>query len=184
RLRSSADALADPAAAREAADVVIRTLATGTDADVQMRRRTLLRAVSDFDSATIATTHSFCQRMLDGIGFVGDYEPNAQYRDTTADLRAQVSDDLYTARHTGSYPAAVSLREARAVARAAVDDPQAALVPEHADDGSVAAQRVSFAEAARGELVERKRSTGIRDFNDMLVLLRDALADPETGTTA
>lgn len=184
RLRTSADALSDPVVARETDDVVIRTLATGTDAEIGQRRRYLLRAVSDFDSATIATTHSFCQRMLDGIGFVGDYEPNAEYRDTTADLRAQVSDDLYTARHTDSYPAAVSVSDARAVARAAVDDPQAVLVPEHADDGSVAAQRVSFAKAARDELVERKRSTGLRDFNDMLILLRDALADPETGETA
>src|ERR1700730_2264423 len=34
RLRSSADALADPETARESADVVIRTLATGTDTEV------------------------------------------------------------------------------------------------------------------------------------------------------
>lgn len=184
RLRSSADALADPTAAREAVDVVIRTLATGTDAEVEERRRNLLRAVSDFDSATIATTHSFCQRMLDGIGFVGDYEPNAEYRDTIADLRAQVSDDLYTSRHTNSYPAAVSLKDARAVARVAIDDPQAALLPDDAALDSVAAQRVAFAEAARSELVERKRTAGVRDFNDMLTLLRDALVDPESGPTA
>jgi exodeoxyribonuclease V beta subunit len=184
RLRSSADALADPETARESDDVVIRTLATGTDTEVDERRSNLLRAASDFDSATIATTHSFCQRMLDGIGFVGDYEPNAEYRDNTADLQAQVSDDLYTARHTATYPASVSLRDARAVARAAAEDPQAVLVPQGAQGDSVAGQRVSFAEAARSELVSRKRLTGIRDFNDMLVLLRDALADPDSGPAA
>ncbi|MBI3224373.1 MAG: UvrD-helicase domain-containing protein [Mycolicibacterium cosmeticum] len=184
RLRNSADALADPATARASLDVVISTLATGTDAEVDARRRNLLRAVSDFDSATIATTHSFCQRMLDGIGFVGDYEPNAEYRENMADLLKQVSDDLYTIGHTAAFPTSMTLRDAKAVAGAAADDPQATLFPEDADDGSVAAQRLSFAVAARSELLLRKRSAGLRDFNDMLVLLRDALADPHFGATA
>lgn len=184
RFRHSADALADPTAARASDDVVIRALATGTDTEVEERRRNLIRAVSDFDSATIATTHSFCQRMLDGIGFVGDYDPTAEYRDNTADLRKQVSDDLYTARHTASYPPSMSLRDATAVARDAADDPQAALVPAGLSGNSIAAQRVSFAEAARSELVDRKRATSTRDFNDMLTLLRDALVDSDTGPDA
>ena len=184
RLRSSADALVDPVAARESKDVVVSTLATGTDAEVDARRRNLLRAVSDFDSATIATTHSFCQRMLDGIGFVGDYEPNAEYRENIADLLKEVSDDLYTVEHTATYPPSMSLRVAKAVAGAAADDPQATLFPDNADVGSDAAQRLSFAKAARSELLLRKRSAGVRDFNDMLVLLRDALADPHFGSVA
>lgn len=181
RLRSSADALADPMTARQSTDAVISTLATGADAEVEARRRNLLRAVSDFDSATIATTHSFCQRMLDGIGFVGDYEPNAEYRENIADLLKEVADDLYTVEHTATFPPSMTVRDARAVAGVAVDDPQATLYPEEADVGSVAAHRLAHAEAARSELLLRKRRSGLRDFNDMLVLLRDALADPHFG---
>jgi exodeoxyribonuclease V beta subunit len=182
--RRSADALADPGAARDSDDDVIRVLATGTDDDVELRRARLQRAVSDFDAATIATTHSFCQRMLDGIGVAGDYEPHVTYRDTTADLLADVTDDLYAAGYTAAYPPDLALREARAVARVAVNDAQAALVPADAATGSAAAQRVTFAESARATLTARKRASAVRDYNDMLVLLRDALADPVYGEAA
>ena len=184
RFRRSADALADPAAARDSGDDVIRVLATGSDEDVALRRARLQRAVSDFDAATIATTHSFCQRMLDGIGVAGDYEPHVTYRDTTADLLADVTDDLYAAGYTAANPPDLALREAKAVARVAANDAQAALVPADAAVGSAAAQRVTFAASARATLTARKRAGAVRDYNDMLVLLRDALADPVYGDAA
>jgi exodeoxyribonuclease V beta subunit len=160
RFRRSSDALADPVAARCSDDVVIRMMATGSADTVALRRARLQRAVSDFDAATIATTHSFCQRMLDGIGVAGDYEPHVTYRDTSADMLAEVTDDLYTARYTAAYPPDLALWEAKAVAREAADDAQAALVPNDAAAGSMAAQRVMFAESARATLAQRKRARG------------------------
>ena len=59
RFHTCAAALADPAAARAGDDTVIAHLATGSDADIAQRRARLLRALSDFDAATIVTTHSF-----------------------------------------------------------------------------------------------------------------------------
>src|SRR4051794_26750924 len=68
--------LGDPAAARDdERDTVARLLATGTDDEVAQRRHRLRVALSAFDAATIATTHSFCEQMLAGLGTVGDKDP-------------------------------------------------------------------------------------------------------------
>ena len=49
-------------------DEVERLLATGSREEVRLRRERLARALSDFDSATIATTHQFCQIVLRSLG--------------------------------------------------------------------------------------------------------------------
>lgn len=66
-----AAALADPEAARAHGDELIRLVAQADADEVLRRRRRLLTALSDFDAGTIATTHSFCQRMLDELGMAG-----------------------------------------------------------------------------------------------------------------
>ena len=43
------------------------------------RRQRVARALADFDAATIATTHEFCLQMLDGLGVLGDREPQAVF---------------------------------------------------------------------------------------------------------
>src|SRR5690606_26836776 len=75
------------------------------------------------------------------------------------------------------------LNEATGAARAASRDSQARLVPEPRTD-TVAGRRVEFAQAARAEVERRKRRRGIRDFDDLLVLLRDTLAHPVHGPAA
>jgi exodeoxyribonuclease V beta subunit len=163
---------------------VLAHLAAAGDAEVAQRRARLLRALSDFDAATIVTTHSFCQRMLDGVGLAGDYEPGATFQENSADLLGQVSDDRYVADFSNEPTPPMTLRDARAIGTAAADDPQADLVPADAAAESPAAQRVSFATSVRVELTRRKRMLGVRDFDDLVVLLRDALADPEYGPIA
>ena len=44
------------------------------------RRDRLARALADFDAATIATTHGFCQEVLGGLGIAGDVERDARVR--------------------------------------------------------------------------------------------------------
>ena len=183
RLASAARGLNDFAAARSSSDDVLRHLATGTDLEVLERRRRLTVALSDFDAATITTTHSFCQRMLDGLGIAGDREPGAQLVETVDDIVTEVAADLFLrsyAGHTGPAPL-LSPSAATDVAREAVSDRQALLAPADQPLDTEVGQRVALATAARSEVDRRKRVAGIRDFDDLLVLLRDALAHPEHG---
>jgi exodeoxyribonuclease V beta subunit len=186
RLTASARGLADPVAARAGDDALLAHLATGTDAEVALRRRRLVAALSDFDAATITTTHSFCQRMLDGLGIAGDRDLGADVVESLDDLVTEVADDLYLRQWSGheSPLPELSPADARAVAREAVQDRQALLEPADATPGSAAGQRIWLARAAREEVERRKRATGVRDFDDLLVLLRDALADPVHGAAS
>jgi exodeoxyribonuclease V beta subunit len=184
RFRDCAAALADPAAARKSKDETIKQLASANAAEVKKRHQRLVRAMSDFDAATIVTTHSFCQRMLDGVGIAGDYQPDATFCDSVADLIGEVSDDLYVARFSMAQAPPMTVREARTIVTEAADDPHAVLVPNDAPAESPAAERFSFATSAREELTRRKRRRAVRDFNDLLVLLRNALKHPVYGPVA
>jgi exodeoxyribonuclease V beta subunit len=186
RLTAAERALADPAAARAAADVVVRHLATGDDAEVAARRERLRLAVAEFDAATIATTHQFCQRMLAGLGVLGDADPDALFVESVDDLVEEVVDDFYVRKYaaTGADRPAFGRDEALALARAVVGDPQARIEPVDADAGSVAATRRSFAEAVRREVDRRKRAAKLFSYDDMLTRLDAALSDPVRGEAA
>lgn len=183
RLRVCADALTDLAGARRSSDTVIAALARVPDAEVERRRHRLLRALSEFDAATIVTTHSFCQRMLDAIGLAGDYDPDTTFLEDTADLVSETITDLFAAQQD-SHAQTLNLRIARQVAAAAAADVQAVIEPGDADGDSEAAQRVWFSAAVRAEVERRKRLRCVRDFNDLLTLLHEALIDPEFGALA
>ena len=86
--------------------------------------------------------------MLDGVGVAGDYQPDAAFRENVADLLGEVSDDLYVTSFSGEANPPVSVRDARAIATEAANDPQAHLVPADAPAGSPAARRVAFARDA------------------------------------
>ena len=181
RLTSVARGLADTDADRSDDPLVAYLAST----DREGRRMRLVRALSDFDGATIATTHSFCQRMLDGLGIAGERDPGTTLVEAVDDLVDEVVGDLYLQQYAG-YDAPIprlTPATARAVAREAVRDGQARLEPQGAGD-TEAGQRVALATATRVEVERRKRQRGIRDFDDLLVLLRDVLADPERGPAA
>ncbi|MCW2666571.1 MAG: recB, partial [Frankiales bacterium] len=131
RLTQAAHGLADPAAARASGDPLLAHLASADDDVVTDRRRRLLLALSDFDAATITTTHSFCQRMLDGLGMAGNREPGADVVETVDALVDEVADDLYLRGYAGHDSPVPQLTPAvaRQVAREAVRDRQALLVP-------------------------------------------------------
>ncbi|MEU4311929.1 UvrD-helicase domain-containing protein [Nocardia sp. NPDC024068] len=180
RFVAVAAALADPDAARTGSDELIRHLAAAEPAEVNARRARLLAALSDFDAGVIATTHSFCQRMLGELGLAGDLDPGARLVEEADDIIDAVVEDLYLSRYSRT-PAPFTVKQAHRFALAAVRDRQALLAPD-SDEASV--QRVAFAEAVRAETERRKRLAGIRDFDDLLVLLRDILADPRRGPAA
>ncbi|WP_280236665.1 UvrD-helicase domain-containing protein [Nocardia cyriacigeorgica] len=175
-----AAALADPDAARVDTDELVRHLADADADEVWRRRARLLAALSDFDAGAIATTHSFCQRMLDELGLAGEHDQRARLVENVDELVATVADDLYLHRYARTEPP-FPIKEAHTLALAAVRDRQARLAPDTED---LTGERVAFGVAVRAETERRKRLSAVRDFDDLLVLLHDVLTDPEHGPRA
>lgn len=165
-------------------DPLVAYLSAASESEVALRRARLARALSEFDSGTIATTHSFCQRMLDGLGIAGEREPEVTLVEAVEDVTNEVVDDIYLRRYGRSeLGAPIGPADARQVAREAVRDRQAQLVPEPGEE-TEAGHRVLFATEAREEVQRRKRSSGVRDFDDLLSLLHGVLTDPVHGAAA
>ncbi len=173
-------ALADPPAAR-AAGGLTGLLATTDDVELGRRRERLRQALADFDGATIATTHQFCQQVLRSLGVAGDTDTGAELVEQLDDLVVEVVDDLFLARYGDLAKPPFTREVALGVARVATGDPQSLLVAEGAA-GSPAVERRDFAEAVRAELERRKRRRGVLSYDDLLSRLRDALR--ETGSPA
>ncbi len=180
----SAERLLRTPAARDSTDALVRHLAAVDDGEREVRRRRLTRALSQFDAATIATTHGFCQQMLASLGVSGDTDPDAVLVPDTADLVDEVVDDLYLQRYAASAEPVLSVSDARRVAREAVSDPLAALEPDAAPAGSAAAHRYELATAVRSVVEHRKRVRRLHDYDDLVLLLRDALEHPVHGPAA
>ncbi|NCT91019.1 UvrD-helicase domain-containing protein [Cellulomonas sp. APG4] len=170
--------------AHTSADPVIAHLAACDADELGRRRDRLTRALAQFDAATITTTHGFCQQMLTALGVAADVDADAALVPDVSELRDEVVDDLYLRRYAAEPRPALDVEQAREVARAALDDPQAALEPADAEPDTPAWHRVRFAEAVRAEVELRKRTRRVLDYDDLLTLLRDALTDPVTGAAA
>jgi exodeoxyribonuclease V beta subunit len=158
-------------------DPVVRLLAAGDRERIAERRQRLARALAEFDAATIATTHGFCQEVLGGLGVAGDLEPGVQFVDDVDDLVDEVIDDLYVRKFARARdqaaPEAFDRRHAAMIARAAIANPDEPIAP--AAGGSAARTRVSLAGAARTELERRKRRMGLMTYDDLLLRLDRAL---------
>ncbi|GGO90378.1 RecBCD enzyme subunit RecB [Nocardioides phosphati] len=176
-------ALAAPAAVIPGDDELIDLLLDAPPAELALRAGRLRQALADFDVATIATIHQFCQQVLRGLGVAGDSDAGAQLVEDLDDLLVEVVDDLYLRAYAGSaadQPPAFSRKDALALGRAAVVDPRARLEPADAAAGSTPAVRVAFAQAVRAEFERRKRRLGLLGYDDLLGQLADALAVPDS----
>jgi exodeoxyribonuclease V beta subunit len=156
-------------------DEVIALLATGDPGEVAARRERLARAIADFDAATIATTHGFCQEVLGGLGVAGDVEPDTTLIEDPRDLVEEVVDDLYVRRFHRGGMASFDRAQALAIGRVAVANPATPLEPAHAPHESKAAMRVRLAAAVRTELELRKRRLAVMTYDDLLTRLHDTL---------
>ncbi len=170
RLVSAERALAGPLP--EDADEVERLLAS---ADVERRRERLARALADFDAATIATTHGFCQEVLGGLGVAGDIDPGTVLVEDPRDLVAEVVDDLYIRRFASGDEPPFDRRQALRIALTAVENPDAPISPPASHDPGRAPMRRRFAEAVRGEFAARKLRLGVMTFDDLLTSLERVL---------
>jgi exodeoxyribonuclease V beta subunit len=74
RLVGAADFLSDILSGLpvDPADDVLRVLADSPRDEIERRRDRMAKAVTDFDAATIETTHGFCLHVLVGLGVAGD----------------------------------------------------------------------------------------------------------------
>jgi exodeoxyribonuclease V beta subunit len=166
-------------------DELLPLLADAPSDEVARRRHRLTRALAGFDAATIATTHGFCSQMLDGLGLAGDLEPDSTFVEDVDDLVVEAVGDLYLQRFVAHIAEpAVSHKAALQVARAAVGDPQATLVPDDAPDGSSAQLRYTLASDTHQEVYRRKRIRRLLDYDDLVSRLDDALRDPVRGPAA
>ena len=180
---SAAAALADPAAARLSADRLIRHLAEAdTDevtltapapaaSTVGLRRRHHRHHPQLLPAHARRARHRGRTRPRHRAG-------RGRRRPHDGGDRRPVPAGLQSVESAPFTPA-----EATAAARAAIFDPQAVLAPEDAR-GTPAGHRVAFAEAVRAEVERRKRAAGLRDFDDLPMLLHRVLSDPEHGAAA
>ncbi|MCL8025434.1 UvrD-helicase domain-containing protein [Nocardioides bruguierae] len=180
QLSEAAAALAEDAP--EPTEPLLRRLRETTPQERAVRRRRLARALADFDAATIATTHQFCGLVLDSLGVAGDTDARAHLVEDLEDLTREVVDDLYLrAFGRRDDPPVFSRKDALELARAAVGDPQAHLLPEAGDESvpAITGRRASFARAVRAEVEHRKRRLGVLSYDDLLAQLADALEDED-----
>ncbi|WP_353650424.1 UvrD-helicase domain-containing protein [Nakamurella sp. A5-74] len=165
------------------ADEVATLLRQGTPEELAQRQRNLATALASFDEATIATTHSFCQRMLDGLGIAADHDPGAVLLENSDDVLAQVVGDDYLRRFAPFDDRPFDASTARQIARAATGMSMARLEPAMAVDPR-SRPRVEFAEGIRELFDVRKRELHALDFDDLQVRLAEALVHPVRGGAA
>jgi exodeoxyribonuclease V beta subunit len=160
-------------------DEVVRLLCEGERGIVEERRRRLAHALADFDSATIATTHGFCQEVLGGLGVAGDVEPGVTFVEDIGDLVEEVVDDLYLRRfHWVEGRPDFDRAQALRIGRVAIDNPATPIEPQAAGPDTVAGMRRRLAEAVRKELDLRKRRLAVMTYDDLLTRLEKILTDP------
>ncbi len=146
-------------------------------AEQQDQRKTRLRdALAGFDSATIATTHQFCQLVLKSLGVAGDTDAGVTLVESLDDLVSEIVNDRYLA-HFGRErdDPQLSYRDALRLAREVVKNPSTELRPLNPGPDSREAVCLKFAKGVLDELEIRKRRLGILGYDDLLSRLADAL---------
>ncbi len=174
--------MADPAAARVSDDPLVAHLADTDDAEVALRRRRLMQALSDFDAGTIVTTHSFCQRMLDGLGIAGERDPDAVLVEEAEDLVAEVIADLFLHRFARADSRTLRPADARAAARPRSSTRSRCSPPRTPRHPRRGRRRLRH----RGPPGDPAPQAAVRDprLDDLPALLHGVLTDPEHGEAA
>ena len=189
RVRSSADALAAAVGGIQPVDELDAWLARVEPPELVSRVERLRNAVTNFDRATIMTTHQFSHAMIRGLGVLAPQEPQSQLVETLTPLAHEAASDLFLRRYarSGEHPPMRFLDAswgrhrpigARTLAAEVVGRP-GRLAPESA--GGEAGERVAFAAAVREEVERRKSALRVFSFQDQLDRLESALEDPKTG---
>lgn len=181
----AADGCEEEASAQPGADQPLRHLLLAGSVEDRSRRRERLRtALAGFDGATIATTHTFCLRMLAGLGVAGDHDPNAELSDDLSELFRQVGQETYLARYAELATPPISVAQSEELARAVLGRRENRLEPAAAETGSIGAARRELAVALLAGVEERKRREQVLDYDDLQNRLLAALRHPVSGGRA
>ena len=201
RVQGLCDALTDPETARQSPDQLERFLATGDSAtgdsatgdsvEVAERRENLQRALSDFDASTIATTHTFCNRMLEALGFLGERERVAAIVEDVDELVAEAARDLYMDGFKDAENPEFGFGAAEGIAKEAMRNPAAVLSPDESEltdpdspKGQAVLRRVRFTRKVRQIVERRKREARIRTYDDLQAILHQIVCDESIGADA
>jgi exodeoxyribonuclease V beta subunit len=178
RLASAVAAL--DSGARATTDPLLAHLAEGSDEDIARRRARLAGALSDFDSATIATTHGFCQQVLAGLGVAGDAERDLEFLEDVSSLVEDAVNDLFVRRfHAGGH-VLFDRKEARRIAKAVIDNPDAEIAGvDRSSEAAVLRRR--FAVTLRQRIRDQKRRSRLVTYDDLLTRLATSIDDPVRG---
>ncbi|TCM34423.1 UvrD-helicase domain-containing protein [Kribbella sp. VKM Ac-2568] len=172
-------ALADPAGWRDD-EGLLGHLVKGSADEIALRHLRLRDALANFDAATIATTHQFCQLVLRSLGVAGDTDAGVTLVDDLGELVTEVVDDLYLNLFGNSADQPPITRStALEIALKAVGNPHTRLVPDKYAEASPESVRIEFAHAVLAEMERRKRRLGILGYDDLLTRLAAALEDPD-----
>ncbi|WP_422741925.1 exodeoxyribonuclease V subunit beta [Mycobacterium sp. WMMD1722] len=164
---------------------LIAHLLDGTADERAARRGRLRDALADFDAATIATTHQFCQLVLTSLGVAGDTDAGVTLVESLDDVLADIVDDCYLGMfgNEREHPA-ITREQALKVAREVVNNSSAELRPLEPPSESEAGIRLTFARTVCAELESRKRSLGILGYDDLLSRLATALQPADSPARA
>ncbi|CAN5175921.1 exodeoxyribonuclease V subunit beta [soil metagenome] len=154
---------------------LIDHLLAGTEEERAARHTRLRDALAEFDAATIATTHEFCQLVLKSLGVAGDSDAGVSLVEDLGDLVREIVDDVYLRRFGGRQEVPFNRAAALTLATAVVDKAGTELRPTDPPNGTMAAERIGFARDVLVELDIRKRRLGILHFDDLLSRLAEAL---------
>lgn len=149
-------------------------LAPSYQRDPEEFRTNLQQAASQFDRATITTTHSFCQMMLMALGIHVDHDPSDTQTDTLATLKSEITDDLFL-QYLADIPRGPDRQAMQRLVDAALDRERVALFETAGTD------RTTLATTARQEFERRKRTRQVYGFDDMTHRLAQALANDGRG---
>jgi exodeoxyribonuclease V beta subunit len=175
RVRERLVNVAECLSAGASSDDPVVTLLTGKPQALERLRA----ALAAFDSATIATTHGFCEQVLRSLGVLSDLDPGTELVEGLDAVVSEAVDDLFlSVSGFGAVLPPFDRNTALRVAQEAVlRDPEALLLPMDSD-------RRQFATDVRAEVERRKRALRLLSYDDQLGRVRAALTDPVTGEAA
>lgn len=175
------------ASSRELRDRVRSRLVQDRDSSTGVQRDRLEQALTDFDGATVTTTHGFCYTMLRELGTAVDHDLDAVLIEDPYSITADVVNDLYVRKWglPGAEPVAMDPQPFRELAQEVTRDAVTRLVPGPGEVGPPESQlRARIAAAAREEVARRLRGARLLTYTDMITRLDAALSDEQTADVA
>lgn len=157
----------------------------GADAATRdLYEQRLLTSLVRYDRAQIFTIHGFAQRLLRHLGFRSRLSPDLEPGEIDRLLLTETAGDLVVGRFASDPHDVLKPQTVAAIGAAVVTTPDAHIVPDTDAVRGEPELRTEMAHAMRDELRRRLRAAGMMTYDDSLVEARDALHDPDIGTSA